>query len=187
MAERSQRKGKKKMDLSLLVMGVIVVVLALLAYLIEGWPMVLSGLRLSGHMLETVWLRLILGLLMAGLVQVVIPAEVIARWMGAGAGVRGVLVGTVAGAITPGGPFVNFPIIAALQHSGAGFGPLAAYLTAWGVIPIHRTLVWELPFLGPKFVFSRLLASLVTPVLVGLVTPPIMSVISQLFKVKIPG
>lgn len=175
------------MDVSLLVMCGIVVALVVVAYLIQGWPMVLSGLRLSGNMLETIWLRMVLGLLMAGMVQAVIPAEAIGHWMGESAGLRGILVGTFAGAITPGGPFVNFPIIAALQHSGAGFGPLAAYLTAWGVIPIHRTLVWELPFLGPKFVFSRLLASLVTPVLVGLVTPPIMSVISQLFKVKIPG
>jgi len=187
MTERSPRKGKKKMDLSLLVMCVIVGVLVVLAYLIEGWPMVLSGLRLSGHMLETVWLRLILGLLMAGMVQVVIPAEVIGRWMGTGAGLRGILVGTVAGSITPGGPFVNFPIIAALQHSGAGFGPLAAYLTAWGVIPVHRTLIWELPFLGPKFVFARLLAGLLAPVLIGLATPPIMEAFSRLFGARVSG
>ena len=175
------------MDLSLLVMCVIVGVLVVLAYLIEGWPMVLSGLRLSGHMLETVWLRLILGLLMAGMVQVVIPAEVIGRWMGTGAGLRGILVGTVAGSITPGGPFVNFPIIAALQHSGAGFGPLAAYLTAWGVIPVHRTLIWELPFLGPNFVFARLLAGLLAPVLIGLATPPIMEAFSRLFGARVSG
>lgn len=175
------------MDLSLFVMCAIVVVLVVLAYRIEGWPMVLSGLRMSGYMLGTVWLRLVLGLLMAGMIQVLIPAEVIGRWMGASAGLRGILVGTVAGAVTPGGPFVNFPIIAALQHSGAGFGPLAAYVTAWGVIPLHRTLVWELPFMGPKFVFSRLLVGLVAPFLIGLATPPIMEALSRIFRVRISG
>lgn len=175
------------MDLSLFVMCVIVVVLVVLAYLIEGWPMVLSGLRMSGYMLGTVWLRLILGLLMAGMIQVVVPAEVIGRLMGASAGLRGIVVGMIAGTITPGGPFVNFPIIAALQHSGAGFGPLAAYLTAWGVTPLHRTLVWELPFMGPKFVFSRLLVGLLAPFLIGLATPPIMEAFSRVFKVSISG
>lgn len=149
--------------------------------------MVLSGLRLSGQMLETVWLRMIVGLLMAGMIQAVIPTEAIGHWMGESAGLRGILVGTLAGTITPGGPFVNFPIIAALQHSGAGIGPLAAYLTAWGLIPIHRTVIWEIPFLGHRFVLSRLVASLIVPVLVGLATPPIMGALSRLLKVRILG
>jgi uncharacterized protein len=175
------------MDFSIVVMVVIVAVLIAVAYLVQGWTMVFDGLRLSGQMLETVWLRMILGLLMAGMVQVVIPAEAIGHLMGEGAGLRGILVGTLAGSITPGGPFVNFPIVAALRGSGAGFGPLAAYLTAWGLIPVHRTLIWEFSFMGPKFVFARLLASLVVPILIGLATPAIMETVFRLSKTKIAG
>lgn len=187
MSSPALRQGKKKMDLSLVVMAVLVVILVVAAYFVNGWPLILSGLRLSGGMLKTVWLRMILGMLMAGMIQVLVPAEVIGHWMGAGSGFRGILVGTVAGVVTPGGPFVNFPIIAALQQGGASIGPLAAYLTAWGVIPLHRTLVWELPFLGHDFVFSRLLASLFAPIVVGLLTPMVLETLARFIGVKIPG
>jgi len=175
------------MDISLLVLGVLVVVLMGVAHFTRGWSTVLAGLQISTGMLKTVWLRMFLGILLAGMVQVLIPADLIGRWMGEGSGFRGILVGTAAGAITPGGPFVNFPIVAALQNSGAGIGPLAAYLTAWGVIPINRTLVWELPFLGHNFVFSRLLASMLAPILVGLLTPPVLETLARLAGAKSPG
>jgi hypothetical protein len=107
--------------------------------------------------------------------------------MGPGSGLRGILVGTIAGALTPGGPFVNFPMVAALQPGGAGVGPLAAYLTAWGVIPLNRSLVWELPFLGQGFTVSRLLASAPVPILVGLLTAPVANALARLVKMKLPG
>jgi len=182
-----QAHRKHKMDISLLVLGLFVAVLIGVAHLTGGWSTVLSGLQLSSGMLKTVWLRMFLGILMAGMMQVLIPAEVIAHWMGKGSGFRGILVGTAAGAISPGGPFVNFPIVAVLQNSGAGIGPLAAYLTAWGVIPVHRTLVWELPFLEHDFVFARLLASLFAPIVVGLLTPAVLEVLAKLSGIKIPG
>ena len=175
------------MDMSLVIMGGLVVALGIGAYLTQGWPLILSGLNASTGMLRTVWFRMLLGILMAGMIQVLIPAETIGRWMGPGSGLRGILVGTIAGALTPGGPFVNFPIVAALQQGGAGVGPLAAYLTAWGVIPLNRTLVWELPFLGQGFTVSRLLASAPVPILVGLLTTPVANALARLVKMKLPG
>ena len=181
------RKKKHKMDISLLLLGLLVAVLIGVAYHAGGWTTLMSGLQISSGMLKAVWLRMLLGILMAGMMQVLIPAELIAHLMGKGSGFRGILVGTVAGAITPGGPFVNFPIVAALQNSGAGIGPLAAYLTAWGVIPVHRTLVWELPFLAHDFVLVRMLVSVLAPIIVGLLTPLVLETFTRLLKVNIPG
>jgi uncharacterized membrane protein YraQ (UPF0718 family) len=173
-------RARIKMDISLMIIVILLAVLTAFAYFTKGWSLVFSGLHLSANMVKTIWFRLLLGFLIAGMVQVLVPPEVIVGWMGAGSGFRGILVGTVAGAFTPGGPYVHFPIIAALQNSGAGMGPLAAYITAWALIPIHRTLVWELPFLGHDFVFSRLLVSLLAPIVIGLGTPIVMEAFSRL-------
>ena len=44
-------------------------------------------------------------------------------------GMKGILIASAAGAISPGGPFINFPLVAALYQAGAGVGaPLAGYL-----------------------------------------------------------
>jgi len=112
------------------------------------------------------------------LIQVMVPTEYVAKMIGEGSGIKGILIASVAGAVTPGGPFVNFPIVAALYKSGASIGPLAAYLTAWGIIPINRTLVWEIPFMGTHFAFARYLGALVFPLLMGLITP----LLFRLFK-----
>jgi len=166
------------MDVSFLTLGILAVGLIIVAYFMEGWELPLSGLIQGGRMLWTVFPRLLLGFALAGIIQVMIPTEYIAQMLGEGSGGKGIVIATIAGAFTPGGPFVNFPIVAALYKSGAGVGPLAAYLTAWGIIPINRTLVWEVPFLGTHFAFARYLSCLIFPVVIGIITP----FIFKLFK-----
>ena len=137
----------------------------------KGWDLPLSGLVQGGRMLWTVFPLLLLGFALAGMIQVMIPTEYIAKMIGEGSGLRGIIIGMVAGAVTPGGPFMNFPIVSALYKSGASIGPLAAYLTAWGVIPINRTLVWEIPFLGTQFAFARYVGCIIFPLMIGVITP----------------
>lgn len=169
----------RRVDASIAVMAGLVVVLAAVAWVLRGWGGVWSGLVQAAKMLQGVWFRLLLGLAMAGFIQVVVPSQVIARWMGEGSGIVGVLAATVLGALTPGGPYVSFPIIASLYQSGAGVGPLAAYLTAWGVIPLNRMLVWEIPFLGSSFTLARYAASCALPVAVGVVVPAIAEALAR--------
>lgn len=159
------------MDVALLTLCILAVILFIIAYLMKGWELPLAGLVEGGRMLRTVFPRLLLGFALAGMIQVMIPTEYIAKMIGEGSGVKGILIATVAGAATPGGPYVNFPIVAALYKSGASVGPLAAYLVAWGIIPINRTLVWEIPFLGSHFAFTRYLSCIIFPVVIGIITP----------------
>jgi uncharacterized membrane protein YraQ (UPF0718 family) len=171
MEESRSKKGRGKMDVALLTLCILVVVLYTIAYLMRGWDLPLSALVSGGQMLRFVFPRLLLGFALAGMIQVMIPTEYIATMIGEGSGVKGILIATVAGAVTPGGPFVNFPIVAALHKSGAGVGPLAAYLVAWGIIPINRTLVYEIPFMGTHFAFARYLSCIIFPVVIGIITP----------------
>ncbi|WP_290651990.1 hypothetical protein [Aquisalimonas sp.] len=106
-------------------------------------------------------------LLVGAYVQRLIPRTAMARWLGGNSGVLGLSVATIAGAITPGGPFAAFPLVVALYRAGASVEVCVAYVTAWSVLGLNRALVWELPFLGVDFVALRLLISLPLPFLAG--------------------
>jgi len=119
------------------------------------------------HLLLFLIPRMLGGMILAGLVQVVLPPEVVARWVGAESGVRGLVIATAVGALTPGGPMTTFPIVVAFYMSGADRGALVAYLTAWSLLGFQRFLVWELPLLGPDIALLRLLVVFWMPVLAG--------------------
>jgi len=167
------------MDSSVLILAAAVLVLALYAFVSGG----AARLEQAGHeavdLLSSVWIRVLLGFALAGLITVLLPADTVSRHMGEGSGLTGLLLATAAGSLTPGGPFIQFPIVAALYRSGAGPGPLAAYLTAWSLIPVVRLIVWEVPFLGLQFAASRVLVSLAAPILVGLLAPQVMRLIAR--------
>ncbi len=136
-----------------------------------------AGLRQGGVtsllLLRSVARMLVLGMLLAAMTQVILPEEVITRWMGEESGFTGILIGTAVGAVVPGGPYVVIPLAGSIFLSGAGVGAVAAFLTAWNTIPVTRTMMWELPFLGGAFTSSRLLVNLPFPIVAGLLTPPL--------------
>ena len=96
------------------------------------------------------------------MLQLVVPKELLLKWVGQESGFKGILFGSVAGACTPGGPFVIFPIAAGLYKTGAGTGILVAYITGWSVGSILR-LPLEIGFLGWQFSFIRILSSIILP------------------------
>ena len=75
---------------------------------------------------------------------------------------------TVAGSLTPGGPLTSFPVVIALYAAGANKGALVAYITSWAMIGIQRIIVWELPLLGPDITFIRVSASMLLPIIAGI-------------------
>ena len=158
------------MDSSFFVLCGITLILVLIGYWMKGWDLPLSGLKLAGRMFWGIAPNLLVGFVMAGIVQVLIPSGYIAKLVGEGSGLKGLLIGTVAGVLAPGGPYINVPIVASMYQSGAGVGPLAAFLTAWGIIPINRTLVYEIPLLGTQFAIIRYVASLIFPLVIGMLT-----------------
>jgi uncharacterized membrane protein YraQ (UPF0718 family) len=111
--------------------------------------------------------RLTCALLAAGFLGTLVPAEPIGSWLGAESGAKGILVASLLGGFTPGGPIVSFPIVVVLRDAGAGLPQLVAFLTAWSVFAFHRVLVYELTLMGWRFSATRLVASLVLPPLAG--------------------
>jgi len=153
-------------DMSTLILAAITVVLAVVAYLKDpGLPLV--GARTGFSMLAFILPRLVPALLVAGLMQVLVPQELVARYFGQASGFRALLFASVAGILTPGGPMVSVPFMVVLANSGAALPPLVAYMTSWSLFGMQRIITWEAPLLGWPFVFARVLPSLAFPMIAG--------------------
>jgi len=155
--------------MTLVIMLVLAGVLTLTAYLkAPGLPV--EGLKAGGKLFLSILPTLIIAFIAAGMISQVLPRELMTRWLGEESGLRGLLIATLAGAVTPGGPFVQFPIVATLLKAGAGVAPLMAYISAWSLLGVNRLLVYEIPLLGWKLALSRLTVSLIFPIIIGLLT-----------------
>lgn len=157
------------MDITLLILIVMVFIAAVAAFWVGGWRLIISGLKQGGHMIRLVWLRLLLGIIIGGLVQVLIPAELIVEWIGPASGVKGILIGSYLGIILTGGPYVQVPIIASIYKSGAAAGPIIALLAAGNVLSLQLLFTWYLPFFGIRLNAARYIACVVALPVIGLV------------------
>lgn len=111
--------------------------------------------------------RIFAGLIGAGFLAALLPHDVVASAFGSEAGVLGILLGAICGALSPGGPFVALAIGAAALKAGCGAGALIAYVTGWCIFAVTRTMSYELPMLGVGFTRLRLVLSLPVPVILG--------------------
>ena len=170
----------KKPDKTLLLLGALVLMAVVVALLTGGWQLAFDGLKKAGQMANMVWLRLLLGFTLGGLVQVLVPRALIARWLGHTSGLRGIFVGSYIGVILPGGPFVFMPVLASIYSAGAGVGPIIALLTGRVLLGIQMLVVWQIPFLGVEIPLAMYIASLLIPPLVGLGGAAVFRVVTRL-------
>ena len=106
---------KKIMNSSIFWPTVIMFLIALALFIVatlKGEGQNVAGLKSAWTMTYQIIPLLIFAFIIAGMVQILIPKEVIAKWVGDESGFRGILFGTLAGAITPGGPYISLPIAA---------------------------------------------------------------------------
>ena len=167
------------MDIATIVMAIIAVVLLVVAYF-RGSDLPVAGLKAGGR---TLWnnlpsverYRLLLfSFAVAGLVQVLIPRELVSRWLGTEAGFRGIMLGCIVGGLVPGAPYATFPIVAALYRSGAGIGAVVGFVTAWALWSVGR-IPTEVALIGPRVTLVRFLSTLVFPPVAGLIAHVVLS------------
>ncbi len=150
-----------------IIMGVIAIALLFIGYQRGGGEHIL-GLKTGGSLLIQIIPLLIFAFIVAGMVQTLIPREIISRWVGVESGFRGILIGTLMGSLTPGGPFVTMPIAAGLLRTGASVGTMVAFVTAWSLVAVAR-LPLEVGLLGWKFTLIRLACTFFFPPIAGLI------------------
>jgi uncharacterized membrane protein YraQ (UPF0718 family) len=150
-----------------IILGLLALVLLLIGYF-NGQGQHISGMRSALNMTIEILPLLIFAFIVAGMVQVLLPRELLAKWVGAESGMRGILIGTVAGGLSPGGPFVSLPIAAGLLRAGASIGTMVAYVTAWSLWAVSR-LPLEVGIMGWKFVLIRLASTFFFPPIAGFI------------------
>ena len=157
---------KWRMDISLLILLAVTVVVAVLAFA-KDRSLPLEGLYAGGRLFGSVWIELLLGFLIAGLIEVLIPSSQMAGWMGSSSPPRGILIGWLAGLALPGGPYLLFPIAANLFRNGAAPGVVIAFVTAKTLVSPIRILTYEAPLLGWPLTLAQCLPALLLPPVVG--------------------
>ena len=150
-----------------IILGVLALVLLFMGYY-QGQGQHISGLKSALNMTIEIIPLLVFAFIVAGMVQVLLPRELLAKWVGAESGMRGILIGTVAGGLSPGGPFVSLPIAAGLLRSGASIGTMVAFLTGWSLWAVGR-LPMEVGILGWKVALIRMASTFFFPPIAGLI------------------
>ncbi len=132
----------------------------------RGGGLWLSGLQTGARSFWGLLPTLLLSFAIAGLLQVLIPRQMVMSWFGKGAGMRGILLGCVVGALIPGPPYALYPMVLSLYQGGASMGALIGMLTAkvlWSI----QYLPPALAVLGTRFTAIMYLATLVVPPVSG--------------------
>lgn len=127
------------------------------------------GFKIAGNTFANIAPLLLIAFILAGFMQVVIPPELIESWLGEKAGLKGIFVGSIGGALIPGGPYIAFPIIASVYKAGAGLGTVVACVTGWAMWGII-TAMFELAIIGHRFTILRLGLVLIFPPCAGIIT-----------------
>lgn len=138
-------------------------------YYAQGLEGVETGVMNGLHLLVEILPIILAAVVIGGYFQSLVPRERVAAMLGDSSGIKGLAIATLAGALTPGGPFASFPLVVALFEAGAGYGAAVAYLTAWTGISLQRAIVWEWPLLGPEITLVRNLVSIPLPIIAGLI------------------
>ena len=149
------------------IMAGVVVLLAALAFYQGGSESLIRGVYLGLAMLLEVSPLLVAAFALGGLVQVLISPERISHLLGKDAGIRGILLGAMAGGLLPGGPYVYYPVAASFVRSGAEAATIMAFIAAKSLWDLAR-FPMEAAILGLNIAGIRYLVTLPIPIVMGL-------------------
>jgi len=162
-----QRRSRRAFDWSTAAIATLAFTAAATVYFRDGREHFLaifkSDLWLFGDMLP----KVLAGCLIGAFVTLLLPRELVARWVGHESGFAGLLIAALFGCILPGGPITIYPVAGAFLTMGADAGAVVAFIISWTLIGYTRALVWELPFFGSEFVIWRIVEALPLPILAG--------------------
>ena len=148
-------------------MGSAAILLGLLALNQGGWERVVQGLFMSGKTFLQITPILIVAFALSGLISVLISKKAVSHWLGREAGFKGLILGALAGALVPGGPYVFYPIAATFLASGAEIGTVICFLAAKTLWSLSR-LPLEVALLGAGITVIRYIVTFIFPILLGL-------------------
>ena len=136
-----------------------------LLLLVRSRPLFRQSLRFGAHDFLALLPRIAIGMIGSGFIAESLPSQFIPSLLGPETGAAGLLLATVAGTLTPGGPVVGFAIATAALKSGAGAPHIIAYTIAWALFALPRVITFEIAAMPARVVWLRVLVSLPLPFL----------------------
>jgi uncharacterized membrane protein YraQ (UPF0718 family) len=169
--DKDKKMDKKRRASGMLIPNIIMAIFAVILLYVgysKGQGQHIIGLKYALNLTVQILPLLIFAFIMAGMIQTLLPRELLSKWIGEESGLRGIFIGTVAGGITPGGPYVSLPVAAGFLRAGAGVGTMVAFITAWSLWAVSR-MPMEIGILGWKFTAVRLVCTFFFPPIAGLI------------------
>lgn len=158
-------RGGAGIWISTAAMGVLAIILLVIAYT-KGQHV--QGVRRGVMQFVQVLPMLVFAFIIIGTLPLVLPKEFFTSWLSHESGFRGILFGTLAGGIAPGGPVIQSIIAAGLFKAGAGVGTIVSFLAA-GVLWNFSLLPIEMGILGWRLAIARVASTCIFPPIAGLI------------------
>ena len=111
--------------------------------------------------------KIISGVFLASIIPLMLSREKVQQWIGPESGFRGLWAAALAGVAIPGGPSVTLSLAGGLMAAGADLAAGITMVTAWALLSLNRTLIWEMSFLPPHLVLLRVILTFTVPVALG--------------------
>ena len=109
-----------------------------------------------------------------GLLDVWLPRETMARLLGDGSGLTGIIIAFMFGSLAAGPLYAAFPVAMFLLRKGCSFFNLMVFMGAWSATKLPMML-YEISSMGARFAFTRLglnvIGVLVIATLMNVLTP----------------
>lgn len=128
----------------------------------------LPALELSGQYVKEMISIFPAVLLIMGLADVWIPADMIKKYLGAEAGIKGKVMTIAFGTLPTGPMYIALPLAAELLRKKASVSNVMIFLGVWASLKIPQIGI-EIQFLGIKFAALRFIFTLISVVLIGLI------------------
>ena len=162
----NQAKQKKKMIRDWIFLGItLMIVVVLLSVFPEKTEPVTSTAQ---QYLIEMMIILPAVMIIMGLFAVFIPNETVVKYLGETSGIKGIALSILIGTLPTGPLYIAFPMAATLLKKGARVSNIIVFLSAWACIKLPQEMV-EFQFLGGKFMFLRLILTIIFVILMGLI------------------
>lgn len=173
--EHADRKDRASMTSTAVALFAVLAILMVMAR-VQGPEVFSEGYRTSFSQLLRFLPILVVAMLVAGYTEVLLPQDLVERWLSDASGWRGIGIAWLGGILTPGGSIIGLPIVAALYEAGVGVSVLMTYATSFATLSILRVPL-EVGFYGWRLTLIRVAVSLFLPLIAGGLTQLLLPVI----------
>jgi len=160
-----QANQKKKMMRDWFILGMIIVIVIVLLSVFPTKTEAVTSIS-QEYFIEMIIILPAVMVIM-GLFAVFIPNETVVKYLGETSGIKGIALSILIGTLPTGPLYIAFPMAATLLKKGARVSNIIVFLSAWACIKIPQEMV-EFQFLGGKFMFLRLILTVIFVIIMGI-------------------